>query len=383
MKKTIRIRLLGACEIRAPGKTLDHLEEKSRKGIGLMEYLILQRGKTVPAPRLIREMWMGRKGENPEGALKTMVSRLRGMMNTASPGLGGCIVSESGGYRWESLPGVRVDVLEMLEAAEAAREEQDPEKRKALCRRVTELYGGDLVETGDMTSSAMYISWLHRLYLEVVYGYLEQLRAEGDFAEISRVCRAALEIDGMDERLHRELESADALRERRSEAEEEFRPAGEAPGEAEEAPRQEDGLYASLERIREELTARESERHGPFFCDFKAFQEFYNIQMRNLERLGSTMFLGVIMVGGEEEAISPVSRESAMAGLMEILRGNLRKGDIVTRYAPDMIAMLLPGVSYASGGMVMERISRIFEEEYPNRNIGLRFRITPLGEAAK
>ena len=80
-----------------------------------------------------------------------------------------------------------------------------------------------------------------------------------------------------------------------------------------------------------------------------------------------------------DEEISDVHRESAMAGLQEIMRKHLRKGDIVTRFSPAMYAMLLPTVNYTTGSMVMERMEQLFYEEYPSRKVALHYRISPLG----
>jgi GGDEF domain-containing protein len=68
-----------------------------------------------------------------------------------------------------------------------------------------------------------------------------------------------------------------------------------------------------------------------------------------------------------------------MAGLQEIMRKHLRKGDIVTRFSPAMYAMLLPTVNYTTGSMVMERMEQLFYEEYPSRKVALHYRISPLG----
>ncbi|MBP3876856.1 MAG: diguanylate cyclase, partial [Lachnospiraceae bacterium] len=91
------------------------------------------------------------------------------------------------------------------------------------------------------------------------------------------------------------------------------------------------------------------------------------------------IFLGVIMVGNPEAEISSVSRESAMAALQEILRKNLRRGDIVTRFSQNIFAMLLTTVSYSTGDLVMKRIEEMFYEEYHNKNIIVHHRISPLG----
>ena len=96
--------------------------------------------------------------------------------------------------------------------------------------------------------------------------------------------------------------------------------------------------------------------------------------------MGSTMFLGVIMVGSEDDSLDSVSRESSMAGLAEILRVNLRRGDIITRFSPSIMAMLLPTVNYDTGFSVMERIEYLFYQLFPKKDIPLYYRISPLGE---
>jgi hypothetical protein len=133
--------------------------------------------------------------------------------------------------------------------------------------------------------------------------------------------------------------------------------------------------------IRTELNPQDSDRRGPFFCEYRAFKEIYNIQMRNLERLGSTMFLGVVMLGEPGDGMSSVRLEGGMASLHVILEHNLRKGDIVTRFSENIYAMLLPTVNYKTGSMVIERIQQLFYQEYPNSTIAFHGRISPLGNA--
>lgn len=69
-----------------------------------------------------------------------------------------------------------------------------------------------------------------------------------------------------------------------------------------------------------------------------------------------------------------------MAGLQEILRRGLRKGDIVTRYAADSFAVLLPTVDYTTGSLVIERIENAFYQEYANHTVVMRHRISSLVE---
>ena len=102
MEQELEVRLLGGCVIRRGDELIETFPQRSKKGTALMIYLILQRGKPIPAPRLIRELWNHRRNLNPENALKTMVSRLRSMLAEVSPTLAACVVSGQGAYWWEN-----------------------------------------------------------------------------------------------------------------------------------------------------------------------------------------------------------------------------------------------------------------------------------------
>ena len=392
MPQEINIQLLGGFSITVDGTVHDNLPVKSRRGVSLMTYLILQRGKAVAMQRLARELWGARRSENPENALKTLVSRLRSLLNGVAEGLGCAIRSEQGAYRWENLPGVRVDVLEFIDLAEELKKPVTEAERWEKSRRVLALYQGELFQNGDMVNGSMQASWLHKSYLETVYAYVEMLKTRDEYNEIARVCDIALRYDDLDEFLHIERMRALVGLNRADEARQEYRlvahrsrevldaePSDALRESYEQLADASAELQFNLDAISNELTERDSQRSGPFFCDYSAFREIYNIQYRNLERLGSTMFLGVITVTGQGGQLSDISRESAMAGLQEILRNNLRKGDIVTRFSPTIFAMLLPTVDYATGGVVMERIEHLFYAEYPGGTVAIQHRICPLG----
>lgn len=392
MEHRVLICLLGDITVRVDDGEPVRLTAKSRMGASLMEYLILQRGAPVQGGRLIRELWTERSGKNPENALKTMVSRLRAMLHDICVGLGDCVACGAGGYYWQPQPGVRVDALDILEGREKLRPDTPDKEKRAILERIAAAYTADLYNSGDIASGGALVNYLHKEYLDAVYALVDLLREEKNWQEIDRVCRRAQTIDDRDERLHMESMNAMLRLDRMGEATEEYRrlmhrrraeDRGDQEGEVRssvlvlhEAGRQ---LRLNLDTICRELRDQDRERRGPFFCDYDAFKEIYNIQMRNLERLGSTMFLGVILVSGEESEFSSVSRESGMAGLMEILRNNLRKGDIVTRVSPDTLAMLLPTVNYQTGSMVMERIEKQFYREYPTGGVAMHYRIAPLG----
>ena len=372
---------------------IENVISKTRKGSALMSFLILYRGEPVPNQRLLSELWPSAMVTNPENALKTLVSRLRAILNQMAPGLGRCVASVRGAYHWVQQENVRVDVLELMDTFDALRGERDLFARRELYQRVIKLYKGDLYQTGDLNEEPAYAEQLHRQYLEAVYDYIELLKQNEEYTEISSVCRTALAVDSFDERLHIELMKAmvnlnrvsDAMAQYHHAANITYRYLGVEPSETMKAfyrqlNQSRRSLKFNLDAIRTELR-KSSTENGAFVCDYTMFKEIYNLQMRNLERLGITMFLGIIMIGDADDThVDYIRQDNIMSTLIEILRANLRKGDIITHFAPTIVALLLPTVNYDTGNQVIERVRELFYKRYPNSNIPFHHRLGMLGE---
>lgn len=390
---TIRIQLMDNFTVYINEQKEEHLAKKSRKGVSLMQYLMLNHGQPVPNYRLLATLWTDEGSTNPENALKTLVSRLRAILNQISPDFGNCIVADRGAYHWENLPGMTVDFfrIEAIFDELAGMRDESPE-RIALYEELLALYKGDLLQNAEQNEWALaQATSLHNKYMSAVYSYIELLKASDNHQDIVRVCRMALNVDNFDDRLHMELMTAlintnrtnEALVQYKHVTHLNYRYLGVQPSEDmqefyKQIVRAGKTLEFSLEAIRNEL--RESgEQRGAFVCEYAVFKEIYNLQMRNLERLGSTMFLGVIMVGNPDDpTMDSIKQDNIMNGTLEILKNNLRKGDTITHFSPTIFALLLPTVNYTTGNMVMERVKQLFYKKYPNSNIPFNYRIGPL-----
>lgn len=398
MADTIRIQMMDTFAVYINETRVDQLVDKSRKGVALMQVLILNRGESVPNYRLMMTLWSEEKSSNPENALKTLVSRMRALLNQVSPGLGKCIVADRGAYYWECLPDMKVDLYEIedifaqLESAEAS-----DKTRRALFDRLMNLYTGDLLQNCEQNDWALSrATTLHNKYMSAVSAYLEMLKREEDYDGIVSACRGALNVDNFDDHLHMELMSALIKTERSTEAMQQYkyvmhlyyhylgiRPSDDMQEFYKQIVNCGKNLEFSLESIRNELWESNGQR-GAFVCEYVVFKEIFNLQMRNLERLGSTMFLGVIMVSNiNGKSLEAIKQDNTMQGLLEILRTNLRKGDTITQFSPTIVALLLPMVNYSTGRMVMERMKSIFYKKYPNSNVAFNYRIGPLSSEAK
>ncbi len=393
MSNKIYINMMGDFTICAENVHHENLMEKSRKGIVLVQYLIMRRGQSVPTYMLMDTLWPESESRNPENALKTLISRVRSLLNQISPLLGRCIVADHGAYRWETTADIDVDLYEVEELlSRLNRTDLREEESIRLYERLLHIYKGDLLQRAEQPDWAQArATALHNGYIAAVYSYVELLKRREDYAAVTVVCRTALDVDNFDDRLHMELMGALIKTERNNEAMVQYkhvmslynsylgiRPSDDIQEFYKQIVNCGKTLEFNLESIRQELS-ESSEQRGAFVCEYVVFKEIYNLQIRNLERLGSTMFLGLIMISKlDGQPLEVMKQDTLVQGLMDILRHNLRKGDTVTHFTPTMIALLLPTVNYQTGRVVMERVKKMFYQKYPNSCVAFNYRIGPL-----
>lgn len=390
---TVRIRMLGAFHIFVNNECIDAAVGKSKKGLALLQFLILQREAVVPNQMLIDALWSSEENSNPDNALKTLVSRFRVILNQCSPKLGSCIVAGRGGYRFSLLHGMTVDMYEFEEcirALEGAHELAD--QGEVIHQRVLEIYIGDLLQDDQQDEWASGIgACFHEQFIKSIYGYLSLLKEKGANERIVQICRLALETDPFDERLHLELMQAlskvdrndEALMQYKHVADMHYRNHGEKPLEGihgfyRHMIKADEILERSIESIRGELKASGDVR-GAYMCEYSVFREIYSLQMRNLERFGASIYVAVIMITGiASEPIEEERLEEIMTVLGEVLVQHLRKGDTVSRFDSSQYALLLPSVNMETGRMVMERIKQIFYQKHPDLRIMFNYRVAPI-----
>lgn len=397
MTDQVRIRMFGGFSIFVRGQCCDQIVAKSKKGIALLQYLIMEHTAPVPSHTLIQALWPKQESSNPESALKTLISRLRSILNQCNPGLGGCILATRGGYQFHRVEGLLVDLLDFedlaksLEVCGTLTVETDAQYQKVLSLYTGDLLAGSAQEDWAISRSVP----LHGQYITLVYAYLDLLKAAGRQEEIIQGCRFALENDPFDQRLHLELMQALVKTNRNNEAlmqykhvtHMHFRYLGVDPPQGiqefyQQIIRSSDTLDMNLDAIRCELQEF-GEVQGASECDYPVFRQIFNLQMRNLERLGVSMCIGIIMISTlDGEPLSPLRLDEIMKGLGQMLREHLHKGDTFTHFSPSQYAMLLPAASEESGRMVLERVKGRFYQRFPSSNLTFSYRVGPMSSHA-
>ena len=199
----IRIQMMNEFVIYINERRAEHMANKSKKGLALIGFLIANRNVSVTNQRLMYTFWADERVTNPENALKTLVSRVRAMLNQISPELGSCIVADRGAYRWQCMPDMNVDLYELEDAFKALETAGDSAEKRRLYQKVIQLYHGALLKNCEQNEWAFpRATTLHNQYIACVYAYIEMLKQTGkkdDAHEIVGVCRRALECEPFDD----------------------------------------------------------------------------------------------------------------------------------------------------------------------------------------
>lgn len=399
MNKDIEIKMLGRFAILVDRTDIASELSKSKKGLALLQYLILQEGAAVPNQQLYEVLWPSESSSNPESALKTLISRMRAVLGKYSEKLSKCIVTERGSYRFDTSLNLNVDLYEFKRLQHQLSQKRSMEEEDLpLYDCALRIYTGDLLYDGngqESWASSDHIE-LHGNYLKLVYRYLDELERLERYDELTYVCRKALEVDAFDEKLHIALMNAmlklgsinEALMQHKHATEIYYKYLGMQPTEAiqefyKKIISADKSLDESLSNICDELKSASS-NIGAFMCEYAIFKEIYNLQVRNLARVDMKVFVMVVMLCGMDgKAVEPIKLNNMMQGLQEIMRTSLRKGDVVSQFSASQFALLLPMQAKENGAIVMERIKKAFYKRYSQSNVILSYRISNLDDLSE
>ena len=244
------------------------------------------------------------------------------------------------------------------------------------------LYAGELLPNSDMDAWVVARSvFLHNMYLKAVQHYIVLLKGEDAHDEIAQVCRLALDVDAFDATLNLELmtallkigRSSEALAQYNHATDLHYNQLGIQPPEGmlafyKKLIKIDNASKTDIDSIRAELCADDT-RSGAFVCEYVIFKDIYQLHMRNLSRLGTTMFIALV---------EPLMLDKLMRLLLSALQNNLRRGDTISRYNSTQYAVLLPSVSYETGRIPLERVKKAFYKMYSNPSFVVSYRLAPI-----
>lgn len=393
MRAEYNITMLGEFTISYKNKKIYDQSNRSKKPWNLLEYLVANRGHAIPQDELTDLLWDPDESDNPSGALKVLLHRVRKSLETIMPDSGEeLIILKRGEYSWnrEVVTNVDVDVFEQL-CKQAADTSLPTAERVELYNKAFALYKGDFLPRNGEGWVIPISTYYHKLYLKAVSEITEIYYEARKYDEIVSLCRKAISIEKLDESLYYNLinalfqsgRQADALQEYSDATDMFYRKFGITPSaELKSLYKTIIKTTKSLEtdiNIIKEALCEKGEAQGAFFCEYEFFKDVYQLEARACARSGDSIYLCLITLSSTtEEEPTLKSMNRAMEDLMLAINETLRKGDVFARYSVCQYVFLLPTASFENVEMIMKRISSAFYRKYMKKDIGLQYKLQPL-----
>lgn len=374
---TVQVTCLGSFTISNGGALLTDEINRSMKLWNVLCYLIMHRDRDVPQSELIELFWNEDNSANPANALKTLLYRLRGMLE---PVFGDTepILSRHGAYGWNPQVKCELDIDEFDARVSAAQSSGSKEAQLEAYRRAVAVYKGDfLPKLGGQIWVVPVAARYHLMYLSAVKHLADLLCKNEQFEEMHEVCSRAVELEPLDEQLHALIITA-LLRQGKYNAAHKhydyatdllYRNLGVRPSEElrmlyNEIMDEEKSMEMDLEVIQEDLREAAA-KTGAFVCEYGFFKEIYRLEARRCARSGQCVHVGLITVTDHSGGMpSPTVLGITMDQLQDVLIHSLRRGDVVSKYSAAQFVILLPAANYEDSLMVMGRIETAFRRQY-------------------
>lgn len=198
MASRVEISCLGGFSLEIDGIPVPRW--RAGKARVLFQYLLVNRGRLVPADRLREVLWPGTQSSQQSTSLKVAVHAVRKVLaelfgRTGEQAI--TIVQDRGGYVLTTSV-VDIDVEQVEYYARRARSaERDGHQRQSLLlhRRTVDLYTGDFLpgETSDWVVE--HREWLRATVLHSLRVLREQALRAGDYLDVLAMCRRILDLD--------------------------------------------------------------------------------------------------------------------------------------------------------------------------------------------
>ena len=131
-------------------------------------------------------------------------------------------------------------------------------------------------------------------------------------------------------------------------------------------------LETNLDRIIDDLKEAEFQK-GAFVCDYGIFKETYKIVTRQAARSNRSVSIVLITVCDSHGELPDLNvLDQVMEKLVIVIRDDLRRGDVVSKYSGAQFVIMLPDARYKDAEKITERIIRSYYKS--NRKSLLQFK---------
>lgn len=387
----LTVNSLGKFQITDGNVVVGDEELRSNMLSKLLLYVLLYRDKTLTIEDITTAVWQDEEIENPAGALKNLMYRLR---KTLAKYFGNqdFILTNRGSYRWNPQVSVNFDIEQFDKLMNEAKQENSLEKSEVLYEQAIALYQGDfMVRLTDMHWILTLHTYYHSLCLSCVKALSEIYLKLERYENLEKICTDALKLESGDEELYCYQIEARMRCGKVNLAMESYEKAREIM-EKELGVRKttilnkvydelmkisKGGSSYNIEEIKEDI--EESDPTGVFMCGYPIFKEIYHLEARKSTRSEEPENLVLLTVQAreiEEPAVAGFRVKQVMAGLEETIGECLRVGDVAAKYSDTQFILLLPTCTQELAMLVANRIiSRLYAKNSNYKKVNVKINV--------
>lgn len=393
----IEVQMLGGFHVLIDGCPLNEKTERSKQVMSLFCYLLVKRYEYIPQERLIEVLWPQESSDNPTNALKNLIYRLRRYLSTheALKDIE-CIKHVNGTYTWNNEIPCTLDVEELVRLSKMGGDDSLSRCERIECYQKALSYyrGGFLSDLSYFEWVVPLITFYQNIYINTLHETVQLLTEENMHEEVVSLCEQAVVYEPYEESIHARLLKAHVALGKRTKALEHYEGISKKfykeLGVKLSSPLREihkdivkslNTVETDLSVIKQELSEVNQEA-GAFFCDYEVFKQLYRLEMRTAERIGQSVFVGLITLNIKQE--SGNTKElllKSMDGLKDVIMASLRKGDVVSRFSAAQYILMLPTATFENGEKVLTRITEKFKRACRNPYITASMTIEPIDSA--
>lgn len=384
----IYVNMLGEFSVTIGNISIVDQNNQSKKPWSLLEYLITFRERDISVEELIDLFWKDETSSNPAGALKTLMFRVRKLLEPLGYPPQELAIQNRKAYGWTKTITTIVDTdhFEELCIRSESTDISDDEQL-TLCLEAAAVYKGNFLAKSEYESWVVPIhTYYHSLYQKLISRLLILLDQRKDYPTMIDVCQQAIAIDQYEEDAHYYLIYALYQSGNQYMAMEHYQHVNDMfYNEFAITPSlrfkdlyklisdKKHGITMDLGTIQEILMDGAKDK-GAFCCEPSVFRDVYQLETRAIERTGDSIFLCLITISNlKGELLKPSVQTRAMDELDESIRSSLRRGDIYCRYSVSQYLMLLPTATYENGEMVLKRIIQNFKKAYSRKDLSITY----------
>lgn len=391
-KNVLYVNLLGQFEIKNEVGVLNRETLHSNKLMRLLSYILMYREKELTVAELCDVIWRDGGSDNPAGALKNLMYRLRTSMKML--GDTPFILTKKHSYCWNE----EVEVVADFEVFDklckmAVEANNDEEFRIESAKKAIEMYKGPLpVKLAAEHWGLPLETYYHSCYLTVVKYLADIYEEREEYDKMEMVSSNALIYDGLDEQLHCNVVKALVQQDKQNLAiahyEKAVKQLQNHLGVRSATKLKElygkllttkSGKPGDLKEIYEDVVETE-QPNAVFICEYSVFREIYRLENRRLERIGITEYVLLITLVPLEEQLTETQMRKELGHLESVLKSQLRRGDVAAKYSDNQFIVLLPTCTQETAQVVAERVKGSFMQKSSTDRIGFEYELRAVTE---